>query len=148
LFSYRNIGEIVDKGFEAAVDLAATDEWALFVNYSYQDDPEVTGIPADEINLPPNHRFNFGVAYNGPVFYANGNVNYQAEAFWTDVLDSRFWGPTDSFTMLNLAAGVKLAGDNVVLGVIASNVTNEEVMQHVFGDIISRKVVGELRFHF
>jgi iron complex outermembrane receptor protein len=148
VFSYRNIGKIIDKGFEASLDYSVSNEWSFYANYSYQANPDVTGIPEGEINQSPHNRFNLGLAYNGPVFYANGNLNYQAEAFWTDVLDSRFWGPTDSFTQVNAAAGVKLAGDHAVVSVIASNLFDERVQQHVFGDIISRKVVAELRFHF
>jgi hypothetical protein len=29
-----------------------------------------------------------------------------------------------------------------------TNLANEEVMQHVFGDVTKRQVVGELRFIF
>jgi hypothetical protein len=32
--------------------------------------------------------------------------------------------------------------------VLGSNVTDEEVQQHIFGDIISRKIVGQIGFRF
>lgn len=147
-FSYRNIGETIDRGVEVSFQQRPTAEWSWFLNYSWQDEPEVTGVPIDEVNLPPENRANVSVAYDTGRWFVNGNLNYQDEAFWTDVLDSRFHGPTDSFTQLNLGAGVRFAGDRVTLSVQAQNVTDEEIQQHVFGDILERKVIGQVRFEF
>lgn len=155
-FSYRNIGEIVDQGVELSLHLRPAEHWTVDLNYSWQDEPDVTGIPQetlpngtvrDAVNTPPENRANVGVSWTGERFFVSGNVNYNDDAFWTDVLDSRFWGPTDSFTMVNLSAGVNLS-DNVTLSVQAQNVTDEDVMQHVFGDLISRKVIGQLFLRF
>ncbi len=155
-FSYRNVGEIVDRGVELSLMLRPNDAWSVFVNYSWQDEPDVSGIEQaqlpngtvrDAINTPPEHRANAGVAYSGPRFYANANVNFVDEAFWTDVLDERFWGPTDSFTTFNVGGGVNIS-DNVTLSVSAQNVTDERQQQHVFGDLISRKVTGQLILRF
>ncbi len=74
-------------------------------------------------------------------------VNYVDEAFWTDVLDSRFWGPTDEYTSLNLTLGYHF-NDNITFSVVGNNITDERIQQHVFGDIISRRVTGNLRFSF
>ncbi len=101
----------------------------------------------DEINQPPNSRANGGFAYDADRWYINGNVNYQDEAFWTDVLGSWFWGPTDSFTTVNTSLGVRF-GDTTTLSVSAYNLFDEDVQQHVFGDLISRRVVGQLLFRF
>ena len=147
-FSYRNVGEVIDRGVEISLQQRPTAEWSWFLNYSWQDEPEVTGIPADEINLPPENRANFSLAYDPGRWFVNGNLNYQDEAFWTDVLDSRFHGPTDAFTQINLGAGVRFAGDKVTLSVQAQNVTDEEVQQHVSGDILERKIIGQVRFDF
>ena len=125
--------------------------------YSYQDEPEVSGIEQvtlpngtvrDAVNTPPEHRFNAGFGYDGDRLFANGNVNWVDEAFWTDVLDERFWGPTDSYAQVNLGFGVRLKGDQTTISVTAQNIFDEEVLQHVFGDIISRKVSGQLLFRF
>jgi len=147
-FSYRNIGEIVDQGVEFSINQHPTVEWSWYFNYSWQDKPDVTGIPEDEVNIPPEHRANFGLGYNGQRFFANGNVNYVDEAFWTDVLDSRFHGPTDSYTQVNLSLGVRLLNDKVTFSVIGNNIFDEDVQQHIFGDIISRKVIAQVLFSF
>ncbi len=156
LFSYRNIGEIVNVGVEVGVNSQVNEHWSWFLNYSWQDDPDVSGIPqatlasgqmVDEINQPPNSRANAGFAYSADRWYLNSSVNYQDDAFWTDVLNSSFWGPTDSFTSVNLSVGVRF-GETTTLSVSAYNLFDEDVQQHVFGDLISRRVVGQLLFRF
>jgi iron complex outermembrane receptor protein len=147
MFSYRNIGEIVDQGVEFSVNTKVNDDWSYFINYSWQDEPAVKGIVPGTINSPPEHRANAGFAYNADRWYINGNVNYQDEAFWTDVLDSRFWGPTESFTSVNASMGVRF-GDSTTLSVSAYNLFDEDVQQHVFGDLLQRRVVGQLMFRF
>lgn len=147
-FSYRNIGEIVDQGAEFSLSGRPAAEWSWFFNYSYQDEPDVSGIPQGEVNLPPQNRFNVGIGYDVPRWFVNANVNHQDDAFWTDVLDSRFWGPTDAFTQLNVSVGFRFADDRVTFQINGQNVLDEDVQQHVFGDIISRKVTGQLMFRF
>ncbi len=148
LFSYRNIGEVTDEGVEASLMYRTGSPWSWSVNYSYQADPEVKGIPREQVNTPPRHRANFSLGYNGDRFFTSGNVNYVDEAFWTDVLDSRFHGPTEEYTQVNLTLGVRLVDDRLQLSVIGSNVFDEEVQQHVFGDIISRKITGQILWSF
>ena len=148
VFSYRNIGEIVNQGLEFSLDYRPSSYWRYFFNYSYQDEPDVTGIPLEQTNIPPENRVNAGVAYNGERYFADATVNYADSAIWTDVLDARFAGPTDSYTMVNLSLGVHLWEDKVTLSLIGSNIFDEDVQQHVFGDIISRKITGQVRFRF
>ncbi len=106
------------------------------------------GQIVDAINIPPENRLNLGTAYDGPRFFANANVNYADDAFWTDVLDARFWGPTDSYTQVNVGVGVHLAGDRVTFSVTGQNVFDEDVQQHVFGDLIDQKISGQILLRF
>lgn len=156
-FTYRNIGEVTDQGVELSLNWRPSLEWSAFLNYSWQDEPEVTGIEpvrlpsgeiVDGVNIPPEHRFNVGAAYSGKRFYVNAVANYVDEAFWTDVLNEVFWGPTDSYTSVGASLGVHLAGDRVTLSVSGTNVFDEDVQQHVFGDIIGRKITGQMLFRF
>ncbi|MDH3745117.1 MAG: TonB-dependent receptor [Acidobacteriota bacterium] len=155
--SYRNIGETIDEGVELSLDFAPRGLWSGFVNYSYQQEPEVSGIDRvtlpngtvrDGVNTPPENRMNAGLAYDTGKFFFNTNVNHVDEAFWTDVLDARFWGPTDSFTQVNIGAGVRFNDDNVTLSLTGQNVFDEDVLQHIFGDLIARKLTGQILFRF
>lgn len=147
-FTYRNIGNIVNEGVELSINSRFGKGWSMFANYTYQQDPDATGIDEDEINKPPNNRFNVGLAYDAGKWFVNGNVNYTDDAFWTDVLDSRFWGTTEDFTIANLSFGTRFNNDKVAFTVIGTNIFDEEFQSHIFGDIIPRKVSAELRFSF
>ena len=102
--------------------------------------------PAQEVGIPSEHRFNAGLAYDGKTFVGNANVNYASKALWTDVLNASYAGYTDSYTMLNATLGVKLAGGKVMLSLKGTNLTNETIQQHVFGDVLKRSLVAELRY--
>ena len=44
--------------------------------------------------------------------------------------------------------GVRFADERVTTSVKVTNLANQEVMQHVFGDVLKRQVVGEVRVGF
>lgn len=146
-FSYRNLGTTKNKGFELGVDGSVSRALNVFANYSLQAKPE-PDFPLSEINLPPQHRFNAGLSFNQSRFLGNLSVSYVDDAFWQDVLDARFSGPTDAYTQVNGAFGVKFAGDKVTATIKAINLTNEDIQSHVFGDFLKRQIIGELRFQF
>jgi iron complex outermembrane receptor protein len=147
-FTYRNLGTVKDKGIELGIDAAVNQYLNVFTNYSYQFDPEVEGFPISEINLPPNNRFNVGFNFSYDRFLGNMSVNYTSDAFWQDVLDARFAGTTDAYTLVNTGFGVRWMGNKLVTSIKITNLTNEEIMQHIFGDVIKRSITGELRFTF
>jgi outer membrane receptor protein involved in Fe transport len=147
-FSYENFGKVRQKGIELGVDTAITRELGAYVNYSYQPTPRPTGFDISELNLPPKHRFNAGLGYSGPRILGNFGVSYASDAFWQDVLDSRYHGPTDAYTLVNATIGYKWRGDRLVTSLKVTNLANEEVLQHIFGDLTRRQIVGELRVTF
>ena len=59
-----------------------------------------------------------------------------------------FANTSADFTLVNAGVGVKWAGDRVVTSLKVINLANQNVQQHIFGDIIKRQVVGEARFLF
>jgi len=147
-FSYRNLGTVHDKGIELGVDASLNRYVNVFTNYSYQADPDVEGFDPSENNFPPNNRFNAGFDFNVSRFLGNVSVNHTGSAYWQDVLDQRFAGSTDAYTLVNGAVGVKWMGDRVVTSLKVTNLANQEVQQHVFGDIIKRQIMGEARLAF
>jgi outer membrane receptor protein involved in Fe transport len=75
-------------------------------------------------------------------------VNYSDKAFWSDVLTSQYHGFTDAYTLVNGSFGVKFPTRRVTALVKVNNIFNKDIQQHVFGDIIKRSVVGELRIQY
>ncbi len=75
-------------------------------------------------------------------------MNFTDEAYWQDVLDIRYAGVTDSFTLVNGAFGLRWLDNKVTTSLKVVNLGNQEVQQHVFGDIMKRQIVGEIRVGF
>ena len=74
-------------------------------------------------------------------------MNYTDDSYWQDVLDARFAGTTDAFTLVNAAIGYRGSGP-LVTSLKMTNLGKQEVQQHIFGDILRRQVVGESRYWF
>ncbi|MFQ5551903.1 MAG: TonB-dependent receptor plug domain-containing protein, partial [Gemmatimonadales bacterium] len=146
--TYRNVGKLIDKGIEVSARSRRGPGFSWFLNYSFQDRPEVEGIPLSEVNLPPRHRANVGFSYDKGRLFLSGNANYQDDAVWTDVLDSRFHGPTNSFVQVNASVGLRFRNERTTLTLTGNNVFDDDIQQHVFGDIISRKIAANVRFAF
>ena len=146
-FSYLNLGTVKNKGFELGIDGAVNAALNLFANYSYQAEPE-PDFALSEINLPPTNRFNAGFSYNHGHFLGNASVSFVDDAFFQDVLDARFAGPTKSYTQVNGAFGVKFLKDKLQTTIKVINLLDEDIQSHVFGDILKRQVIGEVRVTF
>ncbi len=146
-FTYRNLGRIVDRGFEISADVRLTKELTAFANYSLQADPDVSeqGAGTIPVNLPSRHRINAGLSATAGPFFGSLSVNYTSAAYWTDVQPYVGW--TAPYTLWSAAAGWTISR-NVAVAVRAVNLTDARVQQHVFGDILRRRVTAELRFHF
>ena len=151
-FTYLNFGTVKDKGIELSVDTALSRYVNVFANYSYQWMPVVRDLPAGstiaDINWPAENRFNAGFDFNYRRFLGNLSVNFTDEAYWQDVLDVRYAGTTESYTLVNGAFGVRWMGDRLTTSIKAVNLGNQEVQQHIFGDILRRQIVGEIRVGF
>jgi outer membrane receptor protein involved in Fe transport len=150
-FTYLNLGPIRNKGLELSLDHRLNSQLTAFANYSWQAKPTVrdssTPFPAQELALPPTNRFNIGFNADGPRFLASATINYSDKSFWSDVLSSPYHGYTDSYTMVNGSFGMKWAAGKITTLVKVTNIFNTDIQQHVFGDIIKRQGVFEVRFN-
>jgi iron complex outermembrane receptor protein len=152
-FTYQNFGKSRNQGFELGVTTPVNNHLDVFANYSWQGEPDVdesgeNTIDASELNIPPAHRFNAGGAFTYGRFLGNLSVSYTDGAFWQDVLGDGFQGTTDSYTLVNAGFGMKWAGDRVTTTLKIVNLGNDDVQQHIFGDITKRQIVGEFRVQF
>ncbi|MBI3932033.1 MAG: TonB-dependent receptor [Acidobacteria bacterium] len=154
-FTYLNLGPLRNRGFEAGIDHAFNAEFNAYANFSWQDEPEVQDPPAGkeafptgELAFPAKNRFNAGINWNTKRFVGNLSYNHSDEAFWADVLTSEYHGFTDAYDMVNATFGVKWRDGKIVTSVKGTNLNNDDVQQHVFGDIMKRSLVGEIRVSF
>ena len=56
-----------------------------------------------------------------------------------------FHGSAPEYTLVNLSAGVKWRGGTITTMLKSTNLLNRTVQQHVFGDLLRRSIVGEVR---
>jgi outer membrane receptor protein involved in Fe transport len=151
--TYLNLGPLRNDGLEASISHRITDQVSVYGNYSYQKEPKPLTAksgqipyPIAEITVPPKSRFNAGVSVDTDRFIGSVTVNYAGKAFWNDVLNELYWGYSDAYTMLNATIGVRFAEGKVMVSLRGTNLANEKIQQHVFGDLLRRSVVAELRF--
>ncbi len=48
--------------------------------------------------------------------------------------------------MLNATIGVKFAEGKATVSLRGTNLLNEDILQHIYGDLLKRAIVAELRF--
>jgi hypothetical protein len=118
------------------------------VNYSWQATPESSSIDSTQLNMPPQNRFNVGMNVSRARYLVNASINFVDSAYWQDVLDARYHGTTDSYVLVNAGVGLRWRGGKLVTSIKATNLLDQEIQQHVFGDVMKRQVVGELRSQF
>jgi iron complex outermembrane receptor protein len=130
-FTYLNLGKIRDKGIELGFDTSLNRYMNVFANYSYQWMPEVEDLPPgtsiNDINWPAENRFNAGVDFSYSRFLGNLSVNFTDEAYWQDVLDLRYAGVTDDFTLVNAGFGVRWLDERVTTSIKVTNLGNQDV---------------------
>ncbi len=148
--TWTGIGQLREWGVELTADAAPAPGVIATVSYSYQGDPDLEGDdgrPAPfVVNRPPRHRAGAAVSLTRGRALGSLSIASTGRAFWTDVL--AYTGYTERFTQLNAMAGVRFQGGRLSWVVRGTNLANSRVQQHLFGDIIGRRVVTELRFAF
>ena len=149
--TFRNVGRLRSRGLELSVDT----DWSRSVwsrlSYTLQADPELTDAVADfptSINLPPTHQFSILAGGSYRAWYGSVGLWYVDRAFWSDALDSRFWGFTGAYTLLNASIAYRLDRARSEIALTATNLLDQKAQQHAFGDIIRRLVAVEYRFRF
>jgi outer membrane receptor protein involved in Fe transport len=153
VFTYLNLGPIRNRGVEASIAHRFGHGVSGFANYSWQGEAKILDaeagqirFPLAEVGLAAKNRINVGASYDGPRLLCDLSLNHTDRAFWNDVLSSEYHGWTDAYTMLNATFGVKLAGGKVVASLKATNLLDEKILQHIYGDITRRAVVAQVRF--
>jgi outer membrane receptor protein involved in Fe transport len=146
--TYLNFGKYTQRGVELGVTTTLNEYFDVFGNYSWQSEPDPEGFPQSELNLPATNRFNAGVSANYKRFLGSLSLSYSDSAYWQDVLTAPYAGTTDAYTLVNASIGARWMGDRFTTTIKATNIGNDDVQQHAFGDIIKRQVMAELRVSF
>jgi outer membrane receptor protein involved in Fe transport len=148
-FKTANRGNVRNKGLELNADARFNRYIKGYANYSWQAQPESNDFDILKINLPPGHRFNTGMDVDYKRYFGNVSVGYVGSAYWADVLNEFYFGPTGAYTVVNAGAGVRFGEGWKYSAILkVSNLANTLVQNHVMGDIIKRQIAGEFRMRF
>lgn len=167
LFQYENGGEADNMGFELGLDWSGSKGLGVTLNYSWQDDPVSDGIAMSQriatvvaendadtdlngdgnvadtrsfVNVPAEHRLSFSLRLDRPRWFAGVSADYVDRTFWQDVLTSDFWGYVPDYTLVGLRGGLRWPGRGLQLTGQVTNLLDDPIRQHVFADIIDRRV--------
>ena len=149
-FSYVNRISVRESGMELGLT-GRRGNFGGFVNYSWQAEPVVEGFgeeDADEISIPAAYRINAGLDAEFGAVDVGLSLNYTDRAYWTDVLTAEYHGWTEAFTMVNATVAINLMEGRFQPSVRTINLLNQEIQNHVFGDVLRRQIIGGLRYRF
>ena len=149
-FTYVNRASARNAGLELGLT-GRRGDYGGFLNYSFQAEPVVEGFgeeDADEISIPAAHRINAGLDAEFGVVDVGLSLNYTDRAYWTDVLTAEYHGWTEAFSMVNASVAMNLMEGRFQPSVRVINLLNQEIQNHIFGDVLRRQVIGGLRYQF
>jgi hypothetical protein len=150
-----NLGRVDLRGVELSFERAWLEGVSTFGNYSWQGTPspvssseDGSAYPPGALTIGPHHRVNLGISYERGRFLGATTVSHVSGAFWTDVLTPSFWGPTRDYTLLGATGGIRFPASHLTFFAKATNLLNQNVQQHVFGDILKRALTIEAVIQF
>jgi outer membrane receptor protein involved in Fe transport len=146
-FTYLNFDSISDRGLELSADIGLRSAASAFANYSWQAEPRPHGFDISELNLPPTHRINAGVSVERGRYFGSLSGSFVDSEFWQDVLPD-YTGRTAAYTLVDGTFGLHSTDRQMTVAVRGKNLLNKAIQQHIFGDVIGRRMTGEVRLTF
>jgi outer membrane receptor protein involved in Fe transport len=166
LFQYANGATTRNRGFELGGGWGGKSGLSVSLTYSYQDVPISDGVAMNDridvvraeteagvdldgdgkvadttafVNIPARHRLSGTIGLARPRWGATATADYVAQTFWQDVLTSDFWGYVPSYTLVGVRGSYVWPKKHLKLGVQVTNLLDEPIQQHIYGDIIGRR---------
>ncbi len=166
LFRYRNTGTVRNDGLELGLSWEGRRGLSAAFNYSWQSDPLSSGIrmsdrvetarrqhaegmtpdTTDFVNIPARHRASLSVQINRQRWFAAGSWDYVSGTFWQDVLTSDFWGFIPDYHLIGVRGGWRWPKQGLDLTGQITNLLNRPIQQHIYGDVLERRVTVGLSY--
>jgi len=173
LFQYDNGATARNWGIELGTHWNGPNGLSLGLNYSWQSIPRADGIPMDRridtviaedaagmdldgdglvadtasfVNIPAENRIAFSARLDRAQWYTSLNIDHVGETFWQDVLTSDFWGYVPDYTLVGLKGGYRFRRSPLEITAQVSNLLDDDIQQHIFGDIVDRRASIALHY--
>jgi iron complex outermembrane receptor protein len=128
------------------------DVWA---NYAYNETFVEESQVRDTEERTSRHKVNFGIQYRSP-FGLDFAVDFHwvSDQVWLEQVFDPVEGvrfeefDLDSYHMVNARIGMRLLDDDLELGIVGYNITNNRFRQHPFGQKLEARVMGTVSYTF
>lgn len=166
LFAYQNRGTVQNDGLELGLSWTGWRGLSAALNYSWQSDPLSSGIrmsdridtavqqhqagftpdTADFVNIPARHRVSASGSLDRRRWFASASWDYISGTFWQDVLTSDYWGFVSGYHLVGVRGGWRWPRQGLELTGQITNLLNDPIQQHIYGDIMERRVTVGLSY--
>jgi outer membrane receptor protein involved in Fe transport len=157
--AYLNVGPVRNRGLELSFEQRLAEGVRGAMSYSWQADPKALtpaagqiACPVGELSVAPHHRASASVRWDRRRVFGSVSADYVGRTFWNDVLPQLgFDGYTKAYTFLNAAFGLRFPGrgrHQTAVVLKGTNLLDQEIRQHIFGDIQRIGVAAEVRLQF
>ena len=93
-------------------------------------------------------RINVGFGYSGREYLGSLTVNYSDEAFFSQGINPSYYGYADAYTLVGGRIGRRWNNGRLTTSIKALNLLDDEARQHVFGDILRRTLMFEVKYRY
>ncbi len=145
LLTFGNFGDADTDGVEAALKYALNSQWLVQANYSYFGFKIKSSAPENPL-VPnaPAHEANAGISYVNKRFDASARYRWVNGFQWTSGIYS---GPVPSYSVVDANANYRI-NRRWGLGIDAANLLNNQHYEMFGGDILKRRILGYIEFHW
>ncbi|HKQ60074.1 MAG TPA: TonB-dependent receptor [Candidatus Polarisedimenticolaceae bacterium] len=175
LFQYANGATTENRGIELGLNWTGPHGFGAALNWSWQEVPrsdrvkmtdridnllaetaggtdlDGDGQVADTsefVNISARNRLSLSLQLDRPRWFAGASWDHVDRTFWQDVLTSTFWGWVPSYDLVGLRAGWRFQRPRLELTGQVTNLLDKPIQQHIFGDILGRRVAAFLGYRW
>ena len=152
--TYLNLGPLRNRGFEASIEHRVNNEWVALGQLLVPGRPEGARrgrrrdpLPDRGGRRPAEEPLQRRGELQRPALPRQRERQLLGQVrSGTTCSTSPYHGYTDAYTLLNATAGIKFADGKAQFSLRGINLLNQEVLQHIYGDLMRISVMAELRF--
>ncbi|MCP3980665.1 MAG: TonB-dependent receptor [bacterium] len=144
-FTYNNAGEVETQGVDFSMQYFFNEHWNLQASYSWFDYDIVDEATLEDFQPnTPEFKGSMSLSYSRKNFHGSLSGRWVDDFEWAAGVCA---GPVPSYSTVDLAANYNVA-DWVSVGMNVSNLSDKEHYQTWCGDLIERRALTNVTFHW
>ncbi len=127
----------------------------IYANYSYNRSFVSNSTLRQSENRTSRHKINAGIQYRSSIgLDVSADISYASRQVWLEQVFDAVEGvkfqefPLPAYYMINARIGYRLFDDQLELGLVGYNLTDNRHRQHPFGQELSLRILGTAAYHF